>query len=844
MKYHIKHIASSEKKTLVELSKVFLLFWILVTFNQVVAQNIKTTYDKTPLSVILEDFKNQYQLQLSFNHNAASQCVISDSSDYANLDSTLTSLLKKCRMSYEKSDGVYVIFPIPSGSHVATKDSSRNKIKAIKYSYNGQLVDAESNEPLPYTYIKLNNANLLADANGNFTYQSKEQQINVKGYHLGYFELDTTIFPGHHQVISLRPAPIALKEVVILDQNTIYEAHTGEDPGVLKVNHKATNILPGNNNNILFNLLHLHSGILASAEQYGDFSIWGSYRGQNMITFEEIPLFNTTALNREVGVINPLIVKDVEVYKGGYQVDRGDRVGGIIRITGMNGSKQNFRGTANLNSETFNAHINIPIRKKIAMQFAFRQSYYNLFDWNSIFPNSNNEQLTAYVPQNTFRDVNIKLSHNDKGHTVNANFIAGGDFSTFSITDERRLRNRSWENEVSRNNYGSSIVYSRNWKKAGITKSSISYSTLNTTTFDQTNAFRIRNDTFSTLTANRANRLSEFSLKTEHLFPSNRHYSLKMGINYVNNISTFSQTSNDISRGGAIQRSNRLSYLVKATWQLESFLQLKPGIKFDVANNIGKLFIQPRLNATAQILPHLKLKGAWGLYQQYISEIPLFDEFGNVFYFWRITDGNLLPNLRSEHQILGLLYQIRGLEINVEAYRKLSDKMARISYDQNSERIQRRFGSSIIRGIDFYAKKNLRKHEIWISYTFGKVEEDFNQQEEKLRLARQDQRHEVKGVAMFNFEPWYFSISHIFGSGLAYTAQINDGNTIPYSRTDMAILYHIVKQKLDINTGLSILNLSNRDNIGLSGTSFIPNSQRAYSKGIPLTPSLFVKIVF
>ena len=80
-------------------------------------------------------------------------------------------------------------------------------------------------------------------------------------------------------------------------------------------------------------------GIQAAGEQSTDLLIWGSYEGQSLITFDEFTFFGLKNYNDNISVVNPFLVKTIEIYKGGFESKYGNRVGGIVNITGKNGKK-------------------------------------------------------------------------------------------------------------------------------------------------------------------------------------------------------------------------------------------------------------------------------------------------------------------------------------------------------------------------------------------------------------------------------------------------------------------------------------------------------------------------
>ncbi len=125
-----------------------------------------------------------------------------------------------------------------------------------------------------------------------------------------------------------------IAEVQVLGNLVEQSTLIGDQAGRIKINHRIAPVLPGHGDNSVFNLLRLMPGILAAGEQSTDLLIWGSYEGQSLITFDEFTLFGLKNYCDNISVVNPFVVKNIEVYKGGFDANYGNRIGGIVNITG------------------------------------------------------------------------------------------------------------------------------------------------------------------------------------------------------------------------------------------------------------------------------------------------------------------------------------------------------------------------------------------------------------------------------------------------------------------------------------------------------------------------------
>ena len=137
----------------------------------------------------------------------------------------------------------------------------------------------------------------------------------------------------------MTPSVIALEEIVVEGSRVARSIETGTSPGISRMNHKIAYYLPGNGDNSIFNLLRLQPGILAAGEQSADFIIWGSYEGQSQVLFDGFTIYGMKNFNDNISAVNPYMAKDIKVMKGAYGAEYGERVGGIVDITGVDGNR-------------------------------------------------------------------------------------------------------------------------------------------------------------------------------------------------------------------------------------------------------------------------------------------------------------------------------------------------------------------------------------------------------------------------------------------------------------------------------------------------------------------------
>ena len=182
--------------------------------------------------------------------------------------------------------------------------------------------------------------------------------------------------------------------------------------------------------------------------------------------------------------------------------------------------------------------------------------------------------------------------------------------------------------------------------------------------------------------------------------------------------------------------------------------------------------------------------------------------------------------------------------MRAEGFYKTTEGLSRFMVDRRTRKLVVTQGESRAYGLDLFAQKRIKQHDFWVSYTLSRVEEAFpNPKGTFFKRASQDQTHELKGAAILNFKPWVISANYVYGSGLYQSSYLSQQEIIPYSRLDVAFMYQFAL-KFKLETGLSVVNLLNHQNVGYNGYSSLPQGDKIYAKGMPFTPSIFLNIGF
>jgi hypothetical protein len=846
------------RRLILLLAGIFLHFFIY-------SQEIKITTSKKALNQVLLEIRDKYDVDFSFNDQELSKYTISVSKTFKNLELALQYLLKNLPFDYQNSSGVYVIFP----KKLPLVEKSKPKV----YRISGRIMEAKTNEVLPFSNILVNSKGIISDFNGNFLFSTTTDSVfRIQVSHLGYMVKDTIFYRAHKNInIFLKPSEQQLQEIEIKEQLLEDFWGTENEVATIKLNHRVTKYLPGNSDNSVFNLLRLQPGVLASGEQSSDLVIWGAYAGQSRVIFDGFTVFGLKNFNDNISAINPLITRNIQLKKAGYDASYGDFVGGMVDITGKDGSTRAPHFTMGINNLTLNSLLEIPILKKSALQIAYRQTYYNLysdgyqpFQNTDSIRNSNISDITIY-PDYSFRDINAKYSFKDDNNMFYISALSGGDDFSYSINKIRSFREIIKTREEENQQTGVAAFYERKFSNKLNISLLASFSELNSSLSNQY-------DIFSTITGQQTNEfnfktinnIQEKKVKLKSVYQAKKNHAFEIGLQITDNKTSLKEDSTTIRIQNSTENQSYFTFNFKDVISLKN-KQINIGIRSSYLPYLNKSFIEPRLSFSHNISKSFRYNLAWGIYRQFLVKSSMIDEFGNYQYNWVIADDDAVPVLNSYHYVGGISYGKNDFYVSLDGFYKTTTGLSRYfrfrtNQNQNSGQGQGLkqiledgifYGDAYSYGFDFYTKYNFSGHTFWLSYTWSKSMEHFQYMRDDTYLfAPQDQRHEIKLAAIINLSPVYLSANYVYGSGFLERPyiQVFDDNRVPYSRLDVSGTYRLKTRRFETEFGVSILNVLDTQNQKFSNFEKIPitemSSASIYFEAVPFTPTIFLKLKF
>jgi hypothetical protein len=257
----------------------------------------------------------------------------------------------------------------------------------------GRVVDAETNEPLPFTNIVIwdkPTVGSTSDLDGNFSFLGiAPGYVRLKATSIGHEDVITeAILVTNAKTVSIeiamKPRTVNLETVVVeatpfrrLEESPVSMRSLGIDeidknPGANRDISKVIQSLPG---------------VAQSVSFRNDVIVRGGGPNENSFYLDgiEIPYINHFATQGAsggpVGILNVDFIREIDLYSGAFPASRGNALSSVLVINQLDGNPDrfNFRTTLGATDLAFSAEG--PLGERSSLIFSVRRSYLQfLFD--------------------------------------------------------------------------------------------------------------------------------------------------------------------------------------------------------------------------------------------------------------------------------------------------------------------------------------------------------------------------------------------------------------------------------------------------------------------------------
>lgn len=881
--------------------KCILVIFLWLLGNSAVAEKLSYSFKKKSLSGVLEKISTDNRVKIAFDAQLADKQQVNGVFRGASVDELLKSVLLSSSFEMERIGTVYVVKPKHEVSAVVGHAPVVVKptVELPRFKIWGTVVDQETGEKLPYAYIYTQDKKYAVTANAEGYFNlilPSSMPVTLCISYLGFEKKCVEVIPETRSgmlSINLDRACAVLNSVVVTQKQN-YLVQIPNVAGKNTLNPRAASGVPAINPLDFTPSLQMLPGIDATTESAAELSIRKSPSSQTQVLFDGFTLYHINHFLGQLSAFNTKAIKDIQIFKGGFDARYGGAASSVIEITGKSGNRYKPTFSVGVDPLSIDAFADVPVSKKLSLVVAARRSYTDVYqtslysklfdklrgdiaETSSIDISSYNEK---YSPKYHFLDLHSKLTYSPDSTQNLSLSVYGGEDNMDLLSDKKRLL-LSEESDI--DNQGIGFKWSKQVGNKYFFRTSLGYSSylLNFTHLNVSRNAKLAEIArrYSAL----HNQLKDFTAKVECEYRFLPSAGIIAGGVFSNQNSTYSFKN---------YRSNQTNVLIDNAKRVGSdgtsavgyvFLDVgkgwlknfTPGLRFTYFSPTKKVYAEPRAQVSVEAAKGLIVKMATGRYLQFMNSVPM-PFIGDYTSYWAVANGDSLPVISSNHFIAGFTYDATSrLQFDVESYFKrtkglVSQGLVPSLVNQKYRLRQLSFyTSNDIVGVDVLAKYLYPKGQVALAYSISQSTVfSKNLKVDNNYPAYNDQRHEFKAFASHKVWRFNFSAAWIFGSGKPWDELIlynnlkiapdyerNSHRLGSYHRLDLSTSYEQKIGSTLLSVTASIFNVYDKDNeimrsYGFSNTPFQDVSQGKspliYNDiyGLRFTPSLYLNLTF
>ena len=648
------------------------------------------------------------------------------------------------------------------------------------WNHSGFRYDKTSGEPVIFTNVFLKGTQIGAstDVNGYYSITKippGEYTISVSA--LGYGGGDEKISLGKGQILNQKlfiESKVEELGVVEISAEKI-EAQSEVKMSVQKITPKEIEKLPSIGGEAdIAQYMQVLPGVIFTGDQGGQLYIRGGSPVQNKVLLDGMIVYNPFHSIGLFSVFDTDIIRNADVYTGGFGANYGGRISSIMDITTIDGNHNEFHGNASLT--TFGAKFNIegPIVKPktiggsgISYIASAKHSYLN----------QSSKLVYSYIDEE-----GLPFQYTDLYGKITFNGENGSKANIFGLYFDDRVKYKA--------------ISDLNWNNAGVGGNFILIPGGSPVLIDGNFAYSAYNINLleNGVNADRRSSINGFNGGLNFTYFLGED-DVKYGLEVIG-FSTDYKFTNEVNRVIEQQQSTtELAFYIRYKKKLGKLI-LDPSMRLHYYASLSTLSPEPRLGIKMNVTDNIRLKGAAGVYSQNLIAANSDRDVVNLFNGYLAGPDNLQEQLNLEdgsqrdithalqkanHFILGTEIDItRKINLNVEGYYKVFTQVTNVNRnkifdedgnDDQPDELKKDFiietGDAF--GVDLVLKYDLKNINLYAVYSIGKVNRWDGIQAYSPVF---DRRHNVNFVGSYEFGKtrlWEFNARWNMGSGFPFT---------------------------------------------------------------------------
>ncbi|MEO1436900.1 MAG: carboxypeptidase-like regulatory domain-containing protein [Bacteroidota bacterium] len=636
---------------------------------------VELSYSKVSLEQVLLDLERQYALNFSYDPALIQGHLVNVSIPGAPIDEALTALLAPFNIQPQwKTKQKVLLIPRPGqGSTI--------------FKLCGTLIDGDTREPIIGGTVQIRGTDQgnISNLDGYFEIPGLSNpegqiEINYLGYQTRLFKI-SDLRTSECSEIEIWPETRELRTVIVKDFLTegiaVGSRHHENilDPSRMKT-------LPGLVEPDVLLMAQMLPGVASADESATGINVRGGTPDQNLILFDDIPIYNSGHFFGMISAFNPYIIDQVDVYRSGFDASLGGRVSSVIDIRSEDDIPDRSSVGLGANFTHWFAQGKVPFANdRAAVIVSYRRSLTDLFQsptYNSLFNrvfqltrideqvgNTNPEENQATVDF-FYYDLNVKAIWKPN---------LKDQFSVSLLTAFNKLDYQfdDFENELftedllDLENGGFSFKWERDWNKQWRHETLLTASN-----YRSVYGFElgVESQEAPVYDANLDNELEDWNFSNTFKLLIDGIHTLEFGYQYdykdLRLILDYQSTIEDdffdqfLIDGGAHITHFNYHY---------DFGPLKAviGVRSSYLHYLEEFYLEPRIHFSYQSNANMTWHLSGGWYTQFVSQLLEASTLEVNDQFWVLADNEGVPVIQSRQLNFGGNFTYGALQFSLEA---------------------------------------------------------------------------------------------------------------------------------------------------------------------------------
>lgn len=681
----------------------------------------------------------------------------------------------------------------------------------------GFVYEKSTGEPMMFcnVYLKGTTYGASTDINGYFNItRIPDGEYLIFITNLGYDTISENIALRDNQVVNkkyyLDDSSFVLEAVNITADKI--EARTETRTSVVNVTPKIITKIPTTGGQAdLAQYLQVLPGVVFTGDQGGQLYIRGGSPIQNKVLLDGMVIYNPFHSIGLFSVFDTDIIRNAEVYTGGFGAEYGGRISSVMDITTRDGNKKRIAGK--VGASTFGAKVMVegPLKKAkdaddMSMSFVLsaKNSYLEQTS-QSIYKQILDGETLPYNYRDIYGKVSLNAPNGSKINFFGFNFVD-------DVNNYKTISNFGWDSYGAGANF---VVIPG--KSPVLIEGSVAYSDYEATLKENNNP-------------DRKSSINGFNAGFAFTYFLGKN-SLKYGVEMLGFKTVFDYTKSNGIKMSQVDNTTELGAYVKYKAQFDKLI-LEPSLRLQVYASLSEVSPEPRLAVKYNVTDWFRVKAAGGFYSQNFIAANSDRDVVNLFYGFLSGQDDIPSKFdgkeittklqKAIHYIVGTEFDVfYNTTLNIEGYykdfRQLTSMNRNQMYTDESaptgtpEILKKDFmvENGDAYGVDVSLKYEDGRWYLWGTYSWAHVNRNYQDSEGHMKNYRThyDRRHNVNVMATYTAgrkHMWDISLRWNFGSGFPFTQVTGFYEKLPYDNISfdpytesgyLGLLYG------DINTG-------------------------------------------